>query len=109
VVGVDRVDSYYGLDFDAVIGHYNKELSHHLASCDILISCVDTRGARATMRDMIRDGEGPRDYWLDVGNESDFGQAILGEVAQHGRDPLTRLPFVDGPVSRRGGHDRRTS
>jgi PRTRC genetic system ThiF family protein len=43
-----------------------------------VIGCVDTRAARA----LIRNGTGDcssADYWLDIGNNADSGQFVLGE------------------------------
>jgi PRTRC genetic system ThiF family protein len=62
---------------------------------DIVISCVDTRGARRNLHQMLFDGR--RNYWLDLGNTEDSGNVILGEPGggfeeRPGSSP--RLPCV---------------
>jgi hypothetical protein len=41
------------------------------------VGCVDTRAARATIRDAVGNWS-TVSYWLDVGNNADSGQFILG-------------------------------
>lgn len=96
LLGVSRVNAYYGTDFDAEPVRYDGHLSYGDADCDILIACVDTRRARASIRKMIEEGSGPRHYHLDLGNGELFGQVVLGEVRQRADRPGTapRLPFV---------------
>lgn len=45
---------------------------------DIVIGCVDTRAARATIAKCAGDWS-EVDYWLDLGNNTDSGQFVLGE------------------------------
>jgi PRTRC genetic system ThiF family protein len=42
------------------------------------MGCVDTRAARATIRDAVGKWS-TVSYWLDLGNNADSGQFILGE------------------------------
>jgi PRTRC genetic system ThiF family protein len=44
----------------------------------IIVGCVDTRAARATIRDAVSNWS-TVSYWLDLGNNADSGQFILGE------------------------------
>jgi PRTRC genetic system ThiF family protein len=44
----------------------------------IVIGCVDTRAARATIRDAVGN-RSTASYWLDLANNADSGQFILGE------------------------------
>ena len=44
----------------------------------IVVGCVDTRAARATIRDAVGKWS-TVSYWLDLGNNADSGQFILGE------------------------------
>jgi PRTRC genetic system ThiF family protein len=43
-----------------------------------VISCVDTRAARAAIAKCVEDWS-EVDYWLDLGNSADSGQFVLGE------------------------------
>ena len=45
---------------------------------DIVIGCVDTRKARSAIAKCAEDWS-EVDYWLDLGNNADAGQFILGE------------------------------
>lgn len=59
---------------------------------DLVISCVDTRAARAQVHQALttREGSSVR-YWLDLGNATHTGQVVLGQVPQPGeRMPRTR-------------------
>lgn len=96
---VHRLNMYYGLDWDAVPQHYPADTDRmygRIGECDILVSCVDTAGARRMIHQMIGDVHGPEDYWLDLGNTERTGQVVLGEVAQRGSadENMARLPFV---------------
>jgi PRTRC genetic system ThiF family protein len=44
----------------------------------MVIGCVDTRKARAAIAKCAEDWSGV-DYWLDLGNNADSGQFVLGE------------------------------
>jgi hypothetical protein len=54
-----------------------------------VISCVDTRKARATIAQCAEDWS-EVDYWLDLGNNADSGQFVLGEP-QNRRNRRHRL------------------
>jgi hypothetical protein len=61
---------------------------------DIVIGCVDTRAARAVIREATA-GDSEGFYWLDLGNNSDSGQFVLGEpLNQVNRRSRTRLLCV---------------
>ena len=53
--------------------HYGDGLRAH-----IVVGCVDTRAARATIRDAVSNWS-LTSYLLDIGNLADGGQFILGE------------------------------
>ncbi|MHB8655548.1 MAG: PRTRC system ThiF family protein [Terriglobia bacterium] len=76
VVLVNRLNVFWGLDWQAV--PINLEKGVRIDAAHIVIGCVDTRAARA----LIRNGTGDCssvDYWLDIGNNADSGQFVLGE------------------------------
>ncbi|MEN7527623.1 MULTISPECIES: PRTRC system ThiF family protein [unclassified Cupriavidus] len=58
-------------------------------ACDMVIGCVDTRGARKAILGAMQRGTGG--YYIDCGNESDRGQVILGQVRGKAKE---RLPHV---------------
>jgi PRTRC genetic system ThiF family protein len=84
IVLVNRINLFWGLKWDAVPAHLrtgtfiSRSYSGDELRAHIVIGCVDTRAARATIRDAV----GQRStvsYWLDLGNNADSGQFILGE------------------------------
>ena len=53
-------------------------MKRRLDGVDIVIGCVDTREARAAIA-KCAEGWSEVDYWLDLGNNADSGQYVLGE------------------------------
>lgn len=86
---INRLNSYYGLPWVALPKRYQRS-----GRPDILITCVDSRAARARIRDaMAAQGHHPY-YWMDLGNRAADGQTVLGIPAwddKHSANPL-RLP-----------------
>ena len=81
VVLVNRLNVFWGLDWQAV--PINLEKGVRISEAHIVIGCVDTRAARALIRNGTSDCSSV-DYWLDIGNNADSGQFVLGQ-------PLNRL------------------
>ena len=84
VVLVNRLNLFWGLKWDAVPAHL-KPGSHISRSysvddlrAHIVTGCVDTRRARAAICDAVSNWS-TTSYVLDLGNNSDSGQFILGE------------------------------
>lgn len=95
VVAVERINLAYGLNWQALPINYDPK-EHPHDHCDILISCVDTRSARANFHDATVAGRGPKHYWLDLGNLESVAQVVLGEVPKRhkGNGVSPRLPMV---------------
>jgi len=76
VVLVNRLNVFWELDWEAVPEHLteNRSLTH----VDIVIGCVDTRAARSVIQSCVTRSS-TVGYWLDIGNNADSGQFILGE------------------------------
>lgn len=96
LVAVERINLAYGLDWMALPVRYDAHVNQEWSDCDILISCVDTRSARAQFHRYIEKRLGPTHYWLDLGNEEHVGNCVLGEIPQKRRDKTAapRLPLV---------------
>ena len=84
VVLVNRLNLFWGLKWEAVPAHLStgafisRSYSGDDLRAHIVMGCVDTRAARAVIRDAV--GKSSRvSYWLDLGNNADSGQFILGE------------------------------
>jgi sulfur-carrier protein adenylyltransferase/sulfurtransferase len=92
VVLVNRLNVFWGLDWQAVPRNLEKAL--RIDEADIVIGCLDTRAARAVIRDCTSNWS-RTDYWLDVGNNADSGQFVLGEpLNETNRRSRTRLRTV---------------
>ena len=93
VVAVNRVNCFFGLDWEAVPERFPEDkadspyMSPHclprLAShVHILISCVDTAAGRRDIAKFATTRHLAPVYWLDMGNGKDCGQVILGHAAE---------------------------
>jgi PRTRC genetic system ThiF family protein len=84
IVLVNRLNMFWGLKWEAVPVHLKAGtfISRSYTGDDlrahIVIGCVDTRVARAAIRDAVSNWS-TTSYVLDLGNNSDSGQFILGE------------------------------
>jgi len=100
IVLVNRLNLFWGLKWEAIPinlqpgsvvsgGYHSDELRAH-----IVIGCVDTRAARAVIRDAVSNWSAVS-YYLDLGNNSDSGQFVLGEpLNQRNRRSRLRLRTV---------------
>jgi len=83
VVLVNRLNLFWGLKWEAVPNHVSN--GHGIANdIDLVIGCVDTRRARATIHQALTSNWCGTSYWLDLGNNADSGQFVLGQ-------PLNRV------------------
>jgi len=84
IILVNRINMFWGLKWEAVPVHLKQGtfISRNYTGDDlrahIVIGCVDTRAARAVIRDAVSNWSTTA-YVLDLGNDSDSGQFILGE------------------------------
>ncbi len=76
VVLVNRLNVFWELDWEAVPEHLTE--NQPLTRVDIVIGCVDTRAARSVIHSCATRSS-TVGYWLDIGNNADSGQFILGE------------------------------
>jgi sulfur-carrier protein adenylyltransferase/sulfurtransferase len=88
---VTGLNLWWGLAWEAVPRHITPE--DRLERFDIVVGCVDTRASRRMLAQLTRNAWNVR-YWLDAGNDADFGQVVLGEPRQHSPS-AARLPTVD--------------
>jgi len=76
VVLANRLNLFWGLDWEGIPERLDPK--RRLDGVDIVIGCVDTRKARAAIAKCAEDWS-EVNYWLDLGNNSDSGQFVLGE------------------------------
>lgn len=76
VILANRLNLFWGLDWEGDPERLDPQ--RRLDGVDIVIGCVDTRAARATIAKCAEDWS-EVGYWLDIGNNADSGQFVLGE------------------------------
>ena len=119
VVLINRLNMFWGLDWEAV-PHFVR-CGQDVPDSDFVISCVDTRAARAVIARVVSLKSRRFLYLLDTGNLADRGQFVLGQPLRKDRkDRAKRLPCAhelfpsivhaqadktgpDAGVQRRGG------
>lgn len=79
-------------------------------SFDIVIGCVDTKGARRTIAQAVMNARDSL-YWIDAGNEAHSGQVVIGQNrAWRGSDePPLPMPHLLFPELVEGTEDTRPS
>lgn len=99
ILQVNRLNAFYGLDWDAVPSMYEPGTgkSNWTSEPHLVISCVDSAKARAKLHRAFFCDSPRHHYWLDLGNTDTTGQVVLGMTA--GRkwpvaEEWARLPCV---------------
>jgi PRTRC genetic system ThiF family protein len=108
VVLINRLNLFWGLDWEAV-PHFVRS-GQDLPDSDVLISCVDTRAARATLARIVSLKSRRFQYICDAGNLEDRGQFVLGQPLRKDRkDREKRLPCAHElfPSITRASADKR--
>ena len=76
VVLANRLNLFWGFDWEGIPERLDAK--RKITGVDIVIGCVDTRAARSAIAKCVGDWS-EVDYWLDLGNNTDSGQFVLGE------------------------------
>ena len=85
-----RINLFWGLGWKATPRFLDEGWR---GETDILIGCVDSRKARNTI--MKSQAYWNSQYWLDIGNNADSGQFVLGQPAnRNAKNNGLRLPTV---------------
>jgi PRTRC genetic system ThiF family protein len=91
---MQRLNVFWGLDWAGIPCHVR--CGRDVPDADFVISCVDTRAARAILARIVRLKTRRFHYWLDLGNNASSGQFVLGEPLRPNRKGTAmRLPCVD--------------
>lgn len=93
IILASRINAFYGLQWRAHPRHLGAT---DRLDADLVIGCVDTRRARATINaNVTRGAMHGAGYWLDLGNGASSGQFVLGQPVRGGA-PMRpdRLPTV---------------
>jgi len=98
---ISRINRAFGFAWRAIPLMYNEELPVKNSSANITITCVDKGKARVQISKMLKTkkkNHQPIDekpfYWLDLGNDKDFGQVILGTVQDIEQPKKTLTPSL---------------
>ena len=83
VVLINRLNLFWGVDWEAAL--HQARCGRDLPDSDFLISCVDTRAARADRARIVRLKSRRFSYRLDSGNLADRGQFVLGQPLRKDR------------------------
>jgi PRTRC genetic system ThiF family protein len=75
---INRLNLSCGLSWQAGQHAVNREVILKLQP-QVVLSCVDSKAARAAIYAGVSDRSSRVHYWLDFGNDRDTGQVILGE------------------------------
>lgn len=86
-----RINLFHGLHWRSVPRFVDQDFGEYV-NCDLLISCVDSRKARKAITRSVLYYR--CFYWLDLGNNSDTGQFVLGQPVREDRRCALRLPTV---------------
>lgn len=89
----NRINACHGQAFRAIRGRVDGKSGETrvISEADIVIGCVDTRSSRRAIHEALHTRRfGAACYWIDLGNSSQDGQVILGEVGEH----ADRLPCI---------------
>lgn len=85
-----RINLFWGLGWRGTAEFLDERWSDQT---DLLIGCVDSRKARSLI--VRSPAYGNCHYWLDIGNNADSGQFVLGQPDNgHSRNSPLRLPTV---------------
>ena len=102
IVLVNRINLFWGLDWAAIPRALTDKTLHpeyapysdQRLRPDIVIGCVDTRAARATIAKSVS-GSSLTAYYMDLGNSASGGQFVLGEPLNcHNKRSRTRLRTI---------------
>lgn len=72
---VNRINAFFGLDWEAVHGRYMDEMRNFVMA----IACVDSARARHEIHQKLR--RSGVHYLMDLGNRAADGQVLLGELS----------------------------
>jgi PRTRC genetic system ThiF family protein len=73
---ITRINLFWGLQWESDVRFLTEKWNTN-EHCDIAISCVDTRKARRFVMAALDTWQAS--YWLDLGNNADSGQFVLGQ------------------------------
>ena len=77
VVLVSRINLFFGLRWQAAPEYFAE--TTQVDRVDLVVGCVDSRAARQSIATWVTDCRRQAHYWLDLGNNAESGQFVLGQ------------------------------
>ena len=77
VVLVSRINLFFGLRWQAAPEYFAE--TTQVDRVDLVVGCVDSRAARQSIATWVTDRRRQVHYWLDLGNNAESGQFVLGQ------------------------------
>lgn len=99
---ISRINRAFGTSWKAIPLMYDKSVGEEYLFSNITISCVDKGKARVAIAKILQNHKkkyygaiyNRPFYWLDLGNDKDFGQAILGTISEIKQPKKTLQPTL---------------
>ena len=79
LVLINRINLFFGTNWTGAVGSIKS--TSRIPYVDLVISCMDTIAARRSLWNKLKR---MRVLWMDLGNETTFGQVILGKTENIG-------------------------
>ena len=76
IVLASRLNQFWGLNWEAAPEYLTDKSK---LNADIVVGCVDTRNARKLIHNLVTGQDSFVRLWLDIGNDTDSGQFVLGQ------------------------------
>ncbi len=77
MVLVSRINLFFGLRWQAAPEYFAE--TTQVDRVDLVVGCVDSRAARQNIATRVTDRRRQVHYWLDLGNNAESGQFVLGQ------------------------------
>tara|TARA_R110001583_G_scaffold180558_5_gene337653 strand:- start:562 stop:1371 length:810 start_codon:yes stop_codon:yes gene_type:complete len=90
---VQRINLFYGLDWDARHALFFPEDSNSYSQYNLLVTCVDLAAVRGAIGQYSKQSYLSPMLWLDTGNGKSDGQYVLGDLGRRAMGAI-RLPNV---------------
>jgi PRTRC genetic system ThiF family protein len=76
IVLASRLNQFWGVNWEAAPEYLTDKSK---LDFDIVVGCVDTRNARKLIHNLVTGKNSFVRLWLDIGNDADSGQFVLGQ------------------------------
>jgi len=71
-----RLNLFWALNWHGIAGYLTEKTK---VDADLVVGCVDSRGGRRLIHNLVSRKSSPVRYWMDLGNTATSGQVVLGQ------------------------------